>query len=162
AQPNTPIRRLVVNDVGPFISLAALQRIGSYVSIMPEFAGLDQAERYLRQIYAPFGITKDEDWKNLTINSVRKLPDGKLALAYDPAIGKSFLTIDKDVDFWDVYDRIRCPMLLLHGKQSDVLSDETAQEMTRRGPKPRLVQFPDIGHAPALMDPEQTGLIDAF
>ncbi len=162
AQPNNPIRKMVVNDVGPFIPLAALEIIGGYFSLVPEFADEAQTERHIRQIYAPFGITDDADWKHMTVNSMRELPNGKFALAYDPAIGKAFLSLHEDTNFWDVYDRIRCPTLLLRGVNSDILSAETAQEMTRRGPKPQLIEFPNTGHAPALMNAEQIKIIEEF
>lgn len=162
AQPNTPIRRLVINDVGPYIPLTSLKRISDYVSMVVEFADLAQLERHLRVIYAPFGITKDEDWKNLTENSYRILPNGKLALSHDPGIAKNFATLDKDVDFWNLYDQIKCPTLLIRGAQSDVLTADTAQQMTQRGPKAKLVTLPGIGHAPALMDAEQIEIISNF
>jgi pimeloyl-ACP methyl ester carboxylesterase len=162
AQPNTPVRKLVINDVGPFIPLTALKRISDYVSMVVEFADLAQLERHLRVIYAPFGITKDEDWTNLAANSYRTLPNGKLALAHDPGIAKNFVSLDKDVDFWNLYDQIRCPTLLLHGAQSDVLSAETALEMTQRGPKARLITLPNVGHAPALMEAGQVNVVTEF
>jgi pimeloyl-ACP methyl ester carboxylesterase len=162
SEPNSPIRRLVVNDVGPFIALDALKRIGAYAGLMPEFVNLAGAERYLRQIYAPFGIARDEDWRNITEHSVRALPNGKMTLDYDPEIGRAFLALETDVDLWDRFDCIRCPMLLLRGAQSDILSTATALEMTQRGPKPQLVEFPNVGHAPALMDPAQIRIIEGF
>ncbi|HUY69382.1 MAG TPA: alpha/beta hydrolase [Alphaproteobacteria bacterium] len=162
ADPNTPIRKLVLNDVGPFIPLAALQRIGSYVGLMPEFPDAAAAERYMRQIYAPFGIAEDADWRHIVGCGIRQLPNGKLTLAHDPAIAKNFLALTQDVDLWAVYDRIQCPVLLLRGMQSDVLSHEVAEEMTRRGPGAHLVEFSNIGHAPALIDTTQIGLITNF
>lgn len=162
AQPNSPIRRLVINDVGPFIPMAALKRIADYVSLVVECADRDQLERHLRVIYAPFGITEDADWKNLTDNSFRVLPNGKLALAHDPAIAKNFAALDKDVDFWPVYHAITCPVLLIRGAQSDILTHETAQQMTQVGPKARLVEIDHVGHAPALMDARQISVIADF
>jgi pimeloyl-ACP methyl ester carboxylesterase len=147
-----PIRRLVVNDVGPFIPLAALKRIGGYVGSPPEFTDPQAVEKYFREIYASFGKLSDENWRHLAAHGTRPLPDGKLA----------FLAVDKDIDFWDAYDRIQCPVLLLRGLKSDVLPAEVAQEMTRRGPRAQLVEFPRIGHAPALMDPTQIELIAEF
>ena len=99
---NTPIRRLVVNDVGPFIPLAALQRIGTYVAETPEFADAAALEKYIRTIYASFGNLSDENWRHLATHSMRKLPDGKLALAHDPAIAEPFLSLDQDIDFWSI------------------------------------------------------------
>lgn len=162
SQPKTPIRRLVINDVGPLIPLASLKRISDYVSMVIEFADIPQLERHLRTIYAPFGITQDKDWRDLAENSYRTLPNGKLALAHDPAIAKNFAALDKDVDFWNLYDQIRCPTLLIHGAQSDVLLTDTAQQMTRRGPKAKLITLPNVGHAPALMDAEQIKIVEEF
>jgi pimeloyl-ACP methyl ester carboxylesterase len=158
----SPVRRLVVNDVGPFIPLAALKRIGAYVGKVPEFADVKAVEKYFREIYASFGNLSDENWRHLAAHGTRRLPDGKLALAYDPAIAEAFVAVDKDIDFWEAYDRIACPILLLRGLKSDVLPANVAQEMTQRGPKAQLVEFPRIGHAPALMDPAQIALIAEF
>ncbi len=162
ATPKTPIRRLVINDVGPFISLAALKRISDYVSMVVEFADLQQLERHIRAIYTPFGITRDADWQHMAEHSYRTLPNGKLALAHDPAIAKNFQTLKEDVDFWALYDQIRCPTLLLRGATSDILSEETAIAMTQRGPKAKLVTLPNVGHAPALMDDDQIKIIAEF
>lgn len=162
AAPESPIGRLVLNDVGPFLPLAALQRIASYVGMPIEFADEAQLERYLRQIYAPSGVTRDEDWRHLVERSQRKLPNGKLALAHDPAIAKIFSTLDRDVDLWPYYDAIQAPTLLLRGETSDVLSAEVAEAMTQRGPKARLITYAGIGHAPALMDKNQIVDIQGF
>jgi pimeloyl-ACP methyl ester carboxylesterase len=162
AQPHTPIRRLVINDVGPFIPLAALQRIAAYVGAPPEFSDRAEAETYMRKIYAPFGKLSDQDWQNLAAYGTRSLDNGKLTLAYDPAIAKNFTTLDKAVDFWNIYDRITCPTLVLRGAQSDILPADVAEAMTRRGPKARLIEIADTGHAPALMDRNQISLINGF
>ncbi len=162
AEKNSPIRRLVINDVGPFIPLLALKRIGAYVGEKPDFGDLKEVEQHMRRIYASFGNLSDEEWKHMAAHGVRSLPNGRLALAHDPAIADAFLRVDQDVNLWEFYDRIRCPVLLLRGGQSDILPPEVAQEMTRRGPKARLVEFPKIGHAPALMDPTQISVIMEF
>jgi len=162
AADTTPVHRMVVNDVGPFIPLAALKRIGTYVAATTEFADTKEAETYMRSIYASFGKLSDENWGHLAAHGTRVLPNGKLALAYDPAIAQAFLSVDKDVEFWDAYDRIRAPILLLRGMKSDVLPADVAKEMTQRGPKAQLAEFLRIGHAPALMDPTQIGLIKEF
>jgi pimeloyl-ACP methyl ester carboxylesterase len=162
AQPNAPIRRLVINDVGPFIPVAALKRIGEYVGLQPEFADIEAIEHYMRIIYASFGNLSDSDWQHLAAHSWRVLPNGKLAFAYDPAIAKNFLDVHQDADFWNLYDRIRCPVLVLHGARSDILSTAVAEEMTSRGPKAKLIAFADVGHAPALMDVGQIKVVRDF
>jgi pimeloyl-ACP methyl ester carboxylesterase len=162
AMDNAPIRRLVLNDVGPYIPLAALKRISDYAGMELEFADMDQLERHLRANYASFGITRDEDWKHFTKHSARRLASGKWAAAYDPGIAQNLKTLTKDVDFWDMYDRIRCPTLLLRGEKSDVLLNEVAQQMTLRGPKASCVEFSDVGHAPALVEASQLTVIQEF
>ncbi len=155
ALPNSPIRRLVMNDVGPFISKAALQRIADYVGLDYRFSSLDALERHLRKIHAPFGPLSDAQWQQMTQHSHRLLPDGNYGLAYDPHIAENVKVAIADVDLWAIWDRITCPVLVLRGAESDILSVDTAQEMTERGPRAELVTFEGIGHAPALMEPDQ-------
>ena len=162
AETDTPIRRLVINDIGPSVSLLGLKRIGAYVGLTPEFSTLAEAEKHMREIYAGFGELSDEQWRHLARFGTRELPNGRLTQAYDPAIAKAFLSVDEDVDFWEVYDRIRCPVLLIHGLNSDILTPQIAEQMTWRGPKAELIEVPKTGHAPALMDLTQIAIIAEF
>jgi pimeloyl-ACP methyl ester carboxylesterase len=130
AEANTPIRRLVINDAGPFIP-----RIGAHVAQSPVFDDFEGVEKHMREIYASFGDLSDENWRHLARHGARTMPDNKLSLAWDPAIGEPILAVDRNVDLWSAYDRIRCPVLLLHGLLSDILSTQIAHEMTRRGPR---------------------------
>ncbi len=160
AYPGSPIRRLVVNDVGPFIPRAAIARIAAYVGQPVRFPDLATLEAYLRQIAAPFGPLSDEQWRHLAVHNARRLEDGQYTFAYDPGIAEGFRALeDTDVDLWPVWDAIRCPVLLLRGEHSDVLRREDAELMEQRGPGARLVQFKGIGHAPALMAPDQIGTV---
>ena len=160
AQPSSPIRKLVINDVGPFIPKEAVERIAGYVTVPRTFADRDAVEAFLRLVYAPFGPLTEDQWESLTEHSVRTVEDGSLMLAYDPAIGTALTEhpLDDD-DLWPIWDAVRCPVLLLRGAESDVLLAETAQEMTRRGPGTTVIEFPGIGHAPTLMNAEQIALI---
>jgi pimeloyl-ACP methyl ester carboxylesterase len=163
AQPGSPIRRLVLNDVGPFLAKAALQRIATYVGQRPTFATLDALEAYLRQVYAPFGPMPDTEWRHIAEHSHRRLPDGRLALHHDPKIAENAqAAADRDVDLWALWDRITCPVLVIRGAESDLLSAEVAAEMTRRGPKARLVELPGVGHAPALRSDAEIALVQDF
>ena len=162
AQPGAPIRRLVVNDVGALIPKASLERIGSYVGQDPSFASLYELEAYLRRVHAPFGPLSDAEWRHLAVHGQRVKPDGTLGLAYDHRIGDAFKGEQKDVDLWIAWDAIRCPTLVLRGGASDLLRHEDAHAMTERGPRARLVEFPGIGHAPALMATEQIETIREF
>lgn len=160
AQPRTPIRRLILNDVGPFIPKASLERIGAYVGLDPVFADLAEAELYLRRVHAAFGNLSDADWAHMAHYSTEPRDGGGYGLAYDPAIAQVFrIGPIIDVDLWPVWDRIACPVLILRGRQSDLLLADTATEMTRRMPNATLVEFAECGHAPALTNAEQIGLI---
>lgn len=163
AQPGSPIRRFVINDIGPLIAKEGLARIGSYVGRDPSFRDAAELEAVLRQVAASFGPLSDAQWRHLATVSTRKKPDGSLGFAYDPHIGDAFRDAPaEDVDLWSQWDRVSCPTLLLRGAVSDLLRAADAQAMTQRGPKARLVEFAGIGHAPALMAEDQIAVIRDF
>jgi len=160
--PAMPLRRLVVNDVGPFIPRAALERIGTYVGKAPRFASLDDAERYIRAVSVGFGPLTDGQWRHLAEHSVSRDDDGLWSMNYDPGIAAGFSGPIADMDLWAVWDRIDMPVLTLRGKDSDLLSSATAQQMTQRGPKAQLVEFDGVGHAPMLMADDQVHAVRTF
>ena len=121
-----------------------------------------EVEAYLRRVHAPFGPLSDAEWRHLAEHSWRGKPDGRLGLAYDPAIGNAFKGKLDDVDLWSVWDQIRAPTLALRGKESDLLRAADAQAMAGRGPRARLVEFSGVGHAPALMAEDQIAAVEAF
>lgn len=155
AQPQNPIRKLVVNDVGPTVEPAAIERIRSYFGTDPTFATFAEIEQYVRTISAPFGRLTDAQWEHMTRTNVRQRPDGRWGIAYDPGIAVPFRSTAAPPNLWPVWDAIRAPTLVLRGAQSDLLSATTATEMTQRGPRPALIEFPDVGHAPMLLSAEQ-------
>ncbi len=160
AQPNTPIRRLVLNDVGAFIPKAALEYIEEYVGIDPRFDRLDDVEHYLRRIHVGFGPLSDEQWAHLAQHSAKQTDDGRYALVYDPGIAHAFRSGNhEDVHLWTVWDRIRCPVLVLRGADSDLLPADTVTEMRRRGPQMDVAELPGVGHAPALMSNDQIEIV---
>lgn len=162
-QPGSPIRRLVLNDVGPFIPVASLQRIADYVGLDPAFDSVEEIERYYRFVHAPFGALTDAQWRHMAETSHRVRADGRIGLGYDPAIAEAFKAAPlADVDLWPFYDRIACPTLVVRGAKSDLLLAETAREMTQRGPKAELYEVAEAGHAPALMDEAQIDRIERF
>jgi len=162
AQPGTPIRRLVVNDIGPLIAKEGLERIASYVGADPGFPDLAALEAYLRQVSASFGKLTDEQWRHLAEIGSRRRPDGLLGRAYDPAIAEAFKEVKGDIDLWPVWDRVQCPTLMLRGAETDLLRAADAKAMTERGPKAKLVEFAGVGHAPALMAADQIAIIEEF
>jgi pimeloyl-ACP methyl ester carboxylesterase len=159
AQPQSPIRRLVLNDVGPLVPEAALRRIASYVGLDPRFGSVGDLENHLRKVHEPFGALSDADWRHLALQGYRRLENGQFALAYDPGIANAFKGKIADVDLWPVWDAIACPVLVLRGARSDLLLAETAAEMTRRGPQAEVVEIAEAGHAPGLMSTEQIHIL---
>ena len=158
--PGTPIHKMVINDIGPRIPAAGLQRVAVYVGQVIAYASIEHMERSMRAIAAPFGNLTDEQWRHMTIHSSRQLEDGRYAMAYDPGIVENFKTLDlKDINLWSFWDNIRCPTLVLRGAFSDVLDHTDAVAMTKRGPKAQLFEFPDMGHAPALMADDQIAVV---
>ncbi len=164
SQEDSPITRLILNDVGPVISAASLKRIGDYVGRAPKFDTYDDAEKYIRLVSAPFGTLNDAQWRHLTESSLRHAADGRLEVCYDPGIGEPFrqALVFQDVDLWPIYERIRCPTLVVRGADSDLLTRETLQEMAQRGPRPRTVEIPGVGHAPMFLDSAQIAIAREF
>jgi pimeloyl-ACP methyl ester carboxylesterase len=163
AQPETPIARMVVNDVGPAIEPAALARIGLYVGLDPVFDSFEQLEKHVRDISATFGALSEDQWQALARSTARQDAGGRWRLKYDPGIAVPFRAMAGQTgDLWPIWDAIRCPTLLLRGAQSDLLSPATATAMASRGPRPQVVEFPGVGHAPMLMSEEQMAPVVAF
>ena len=159
----TPIRRLVLNDIGAVIAKEGLTRLPTYVGADPRFPSLAALEADLRRIAAPFGPLTDDDWRHLAEHSARRRDDGSLGYTYDPRIANAFRLDDiKDIDLWAQYDAITAPTLVLRGAGSDMLRHDDALAMTARGPRARLVELPGIGHAPALMADDQIALVRDF
>jgi pimeloyl-ACP methyl ester carboxylesterase len=163
ATTGSPIRRLVINDIGARVDKAGLERIASYVGLDPKFDTLEALADVLAANFVGSDRLPRATILRLAEGASRKLPDGRYGLAYDPRIGDAFkASPPRDVDLFAVWDRIACPTLVLRGGVSDLLSAETAQAMTQRGPRARLVEFPGVGHAPWLASEEQIAPVRDF
>jgi pimeloyl-ACP methyl ester carboxylesterase len=156
------VRRLVLNDNGPQLAPAAIQRIRSYAGNPPAFATVGELEAYFRTIYKPYGWLSDAHWRLLTETSIRRLPDGRVTPHYDPAMVMQFTHHDDDYVLWDAWDSLELPVLCLRGETSDLLLPEVAEQMRRRGPRAVVVTVPGCGHAPALNVPEHFALVERF
>ncbi|HEU4987664.1 MAG TPA: alpha/beta hydrolase [Rhizobiaceae bacterium] len=156
------ITHLVVNDVGPDIPAEGSGRIASYVGNPPVYDTISELEAWLRKNYAPFGRNSDEFWRRMADTSHRRTDDGRVTVHYDPQIVTQFTYHKADLDVWDAYDAIEARTLLLRGETSDVLPAQVAEEMTRRGPKPRLEVMRDSGHAPTLTTWHEIALLREF
>lgn len=164
AQEGTPVRKLVLNDVGPVVSAESVQRIADYVGADPVWASVAEAVAYVRRIGAPFGCLSDEQWRHLTETSIIQRADGNWGFRYDPKIGEPFKAgfVAKDVDLWPFYERIGGPTLVVRGAQSDLLTRETWERMGVCGPRAKLAEIPGVGHAPMFLDEAQISVLRDF
>jgi pimeloyl-ACP methyl ester carboxylesterase len=163
----SPVRKLVLNDVGPTIEAAALQRIGSYLGAAAHWHSLEEAADALWAISKGFGPHSRAQWLALTAPQLK--PDGAgFKPHYDPAIAVPFKAVTPELAaageaaLWAAYDSLRCPTLLLRGEESDLLSQATAEAMQNRGPRAQLHRFAGVGHAPTLVQPEQRAVVRQF
>lgn len=160
AQPNSPIRSLVINDIGPFVQAEALKTIGQYVGHSEQFETYDSLKTYLMNVHAAFGALSEAQWDHLCHHSGRQNEDGSWRLHYDPSIAIAFAqAANRNIDLWPLWEQVTCPVLILRGEQSEILSRDTAHQMLERGPEAQLIEFPGTGHAPSLM---QEGQIEAI
>lgn len=156
------LQRLVLNDNGPDLAQAAIERIRTYAGNPAAFATVSELEQYFRTVYKPYGFLTDAQWRHLTETSTRRLPDGRVTPHYDPAMVQQFIHHPRDYERWAEYDSLDIPVLCLRGESSDLLLADTALEMARRGPRARVVTIAGCGHAPALNVPEQFDLVRGF
>ncbi|WP_413674697.1 alpha/beta fold hydrolase [Massilia cellulosiltytica] len=166
--PDSPVRRMVLNDIGPVLDPVALARIGDYIGQAIRFATFAEGAAYVRMVSTPFGPHSDAQWDKLARDVLVQQPDGQWALHYDLGLAQPFKAMtpakvaQDEARLWAAYDAIRCPTLLVRGEHSNLLSRATAEEMTRRGPKPALREIAGVGHAPTFLQPEQIAIAREF
>jgi pimeloyl-ACP methyl ester carboxylesterase len=166
-QVDAPIRKLVINDVGPRLDAAAISRIGDYVGTTISFSDVEQAIDYISTIAAPFGLTRREDWRELVEPGLKREGE-RWTLHYDPQIAVPFKATTPESSrrdeaaLWSLYDNIRCPTLVMRGANSDLLSRETMHQMARCGPKAQTMEIPGVGHAPTLMLDNEIAVVRDF
>ena len=160
------IRSLTLNDNAPQLAQAAIDRIRAYAGSPPAFDTVLELEGFFRQVYKPYGWLSDAQWRRLTDTSTRRLPDGRVAPHYDPAMVQQFISHPEDYRVWDHYDALKIPVLCLRGADSDLVLRETAEQMLGRGPGAlgltQVVEVSGCGHAPALNVPDQLDRVAAF
>ncbi len=166
AQQPDRIRRLMLNDVGTFLSSGAFARILDYVKTMPsQFASRADADAYLKKAFAPFGITDPAEWERFVDASLITVADGTLRYACDPAIieplriGTKDFTEIPDINLALFWEKLDLPTLILHGADSDILSVDTIRTMKLTNPYAESITLPGIGHAPSLMNSQQISLV---
>ena len=156
------INRMVLNDYGPELAVAAIDRIRSYAGSPSAFVTVSELEQYFRTVYKPYGFLTDAQWRRLTETSTRRLPDGRVTPHYDPAMVQQFVCHPDDYLRWQEYDSLQIPVLCLRGANSDLLLEETALAMAQRGPRARVETIAGCGHAPALNVADQLKLVTDF
>ena len=163
-----PVRRLVLNDVGPTLEWSALERIGQYLGHPVRFETEQQGADAIWAVASSFGPHTPEQWLQLSRPMLRALPDGGFTLHYDPALAEAFKSLTQEgalvaeQQLWQLYDQITARTLVLRGAESDLLSAATAQAMSERGPCAQVVEVAGVGHAPTLMAPDQVALVTEF
>ena len=164
----TPISRMLINDIGPVLDQGAMQRIGEYIGQDIRFPSFEAGAEYVKAVSMSFGPHTEEEWFKLSSDVLRQEPDGQWVRHYDLGLAQPFKAItperaaSDEAQLWAAWDAIRCPTLLVRGEHSDLLSRETAAEMTARGPKPRLVEIPGVGHAPTFIQASQIAIARTF
>lgn len=159
--PGCPLRRMVINDVGPEISGEALASIREYLARHPRFPTREDAVDYFRTVYQSFGPLEDRHYRHFADHGMRRDPDGDgYVLELDPEVINQFVSLPPvDVSMWEYWDPIRIPTLIVRGEESDVLTRETLAEMLTRHPGAESVEIPGCGHAPSLMTTDQIRLV---
>ena len=163
-----PVRKLVLNDVGPVIEWQSLERIGSYLGKSLHFPNFESAAAAMRLISEGFGPHSDEQWKQLSQAMIKPQPEGGVVLHYDPRIAVPMAGMTREMAqageamLWQLYDQIQAQVLLIRGADSDLLSEATAQAMAQRGPRAHCTELEGVGHAPTLVAPGQVALIREF
>jgi pimeloyl-ACP methyl ester carboxylesterase len=173
AKSGSPIRRLVMNDVGPFVPWQALIRLKGHVGGETSLTSFADVEAYVRRTCSSFGELDDDFWHHLAEHAAIRDADGSYRLRYDPAISRGLpVHLDPElpigpeflrgIDLWAVWDAVRCPVLVLRGAESEVLPHETVEEMRRRKPDLQVVEFAGVGHVPALASGDQIDVVREF
>ena len=163
ARAGTPIRRLVLNDIGPHVALAGLERIRGYVGLDPTFASYAEAVGALRRNAGTFGPMDEAQFREWARISLRPREGGGWTTNYDPQIAWTFREHPlRDIELWETWEAIRCPVLVVRGTDSDLLLPEAVERMARTGPGCEVVEIDGVGHAPTLVSDLEIGAIDRF
>jgi pimeloyl-ACP methyl ester carboxylesterase len=166
--PDSPVSKLVLNDIGPTLDALAVQRIGDYIGQVVRFPSFEVGAKFIRDVSEPFGPHTDGEWLKLAQDVLRQDRDGYWVRHYDMGLALPFQSVTPEsakadeAALWAAYDAIQCPTLLVRGEKSDLLSLETAQAMTQRGPKAKLVEIAGVGHAPTFLHEDQIAIAKDF
>ena len=163
AESTSPVRSLVMNDVGAFLPADALARIARNLHAPERFATLAEVEAHLRHTHRDWGAIDDAQWTHLVRHGARRSDDG-WRLHYDPQIARVVqpLPFVSGLYFWNSWYHVRCPVLLMRGESSEVFPASVAATMLEAKPQAELVEVAGAGHAPALMSPAEIATVAQF
>ncbi|MEC5163886.1 MULTISPECIES: alpha/beta fold hydrolase [unclassified Janthinobacterium] len=166
--PDSPVERLILNDIGPTLAPEALQRIGDYIGQDLRFPSFEAGAKFIRDVSQTFGEHSEREWYKLASDVLRQDKDGQWIRHYDMGLAQPFRSATPEsakadeAMLWAAYDAVRCPTLLVRGADSDLLSRETAAIMAGRGPKAQLVEIAGVGHAPTFTHEDQIAIARRF
>lgn len=146
---------LCLNDIGPVIERAGLEKISDYVGRNPAAKTLDDLVARLPRTMVGFANVPAERWRDFAARLYDQGPRG-LTIRYDPALREAFLAAfaGPEVDLWPLFDACAgLPLALIRGANSDLLSKATAAGMLQRRPDMGLTEVPDRAHVPFLDEP---------
>ena len=153
------VESIVLNDIGPYINLKALQNLATHIKKFPCFANKKEVSDYLRFFLSPLALQKEEHWSHMIENSIKLSDDGNYYLNYDPKIGQTFVQsvqdMDQGMDLWHVWKKIDKPILILRGKKSPILTHTTVEKMISSRDNVQYIEYPGVGHVPSLMENKQ-------
>ncbi|ACC70743.1 alpha/beta hydrolase [Paraburkholderia phymatum] len=164
---DSPIRKIIVNDVGPHVEPASIERIGSYLGQPVSFATRQEAIDHAAVLAESFGPLTPDEWREINIPLVHE-QDGAWRFRYDPRIAEPFrqttpeLAALGEAALWHSFAAIEGPVLVVRGEQSDLLSRETVAQMVEKGRNVSTVEIPGVGHAPAFLSADQIDLAKRF
>ncbi len=163
AQPNSPIKSLVLNDVGMIVPSMALKKQEIYARNDNVFQSLHEAKSYFQTVMAPSSIADPLLWEHITHYGIKRDDEGNFRLAHDPAIGARLSeTMGNALHLESYWKSIKCPVLIIRGEDSDFLPAEVVTKMLYLQPRATVVTIPDCGHAPSLMTPDQIGIVNKW
>ncbi|MFA5959056.1 MAG: alpha/beta hydrolase [Tatlockia sp.] len=169
---NSPIRTLILNDVSPQVPVHALWQMAKSIGRDPPFPTLEKAKAHYKKIYAEFGLSTEEQWDTFTQISVSKLSNGTFISKFDPSIHeysfkwqsvkemfysphKALEGVFFDIDLWQLWHNVHCPVLVIRGEHSTLLLPEHIEKMRKTHPDVEVYEVAGAGHAPALLELEE-------
>lgn len=162
AMESQPIKRLVLNDIGPFVPNEIIKAIADYIGKDERFDTHEEVEAQLRKLYPAFGELTKEQWGYLARVGSQMTSDGNMRLAYDPGVRQNYRSATDDLNIWDAWEKIDIPILILRGSESILLTQPILAEMLERNPNAQSHVFEGIGHAPPLMASDQINVVLDF